>query len=57
MSQNPAAITVDQLRNREIVAADMLHAVTENGTGRRTLITAPGEPLSLFGRKMAGHDA
>ena len=57
MSQNPTAITVDQLRNREIVAADLLDAVAANTSARNPVITAPSEPLSVFGRKMTGHDA
>lgn len=57
MSQSPAAqITLDQLRNREIVAADLIPAIAADA-GRRTIITAPSEPLSVFGRKMTGHDA
>lgn len=57
MSQSPAAqITIDQLRNREIVAADLLPALAADA-GRRTIITAPSAPLSVFGRKMTGHDA
>lgn len=58
MSQNPAAqITIDQLRNREIVAADLLTAAAANPGDRRTIITAPGEPMSVFGRKLAGHES
>jgi hypothetical protein len=62
MSQSPAAqITIDQLRNREIVASDLLRTAAANPAadhGRRSnVITAPSEPMSVFGRKMAGHDA
>jgi hypothetical protein len=57
MSQNPSAqITIDQLRNREIVAADLLHAVAVNPSARSTAINAPSGPLSVFGRKIVGHD-
>lgn len=55
MSQNAAAITVDQLRNEEIVAADLLRATTATPGGRRTSVSAASTPLSVFGRKMAGH--
>jgi hypothetical protein len=58
MSQSPAAeITIDQLRNSEIVAADLVEAAALNPGGRRTIITAPGEPMSVFGRKLAGHES
>lgn len=50
-----STITLDQLRNREIVAADLLTAATESQGAHATIITAPGGPLSVFGRKMAGH--
>lgn len=57
MSLNPADITVDQLRNGEIVASDLLHAAAATPADRRTAIASPGAPLSVFGRKMVGHDA
>lgn len=58
MSQSPTAqITLDQLRNREIVAADLVSAGAANAGARSTVITAPSAPLSVFGRKMTGHDA
>ncbi|GAA4033829.1 hypothetical protein GCM10023063_17090 [Arthrobacter methylotrophus] len=57
MSQNPSQqITVDQLRSREIVVSDLVGAVAAKTGARRTAITAPSEPLSVFGRKMTGHD-
>lgn len=61
MSQSPVTpITTDQLRNREIVAADLLRAAAwnpaENPGDRRTIITAPSAPMSVFGRKLAGHE-
>lgn len=60
-----STITLDQLRNREIVAADLLN-IGEAGRGhtapiqagaRATIITAPSAPMSVFGRKMAGHES
>jgi hypothetical protein len=58
MSQNPAVqITTDQLRNREIVATDLLATAAANPGDRRTIITAPSEPMSVFGRKLAGHES
>lgn len=62
MSQSPAApITTDQLRNREIAATDLLRTAAwnpaSNPGGRQTIITAPAGPMSVFGRKLAGHDA
>lgn len=55
MAQNPA-ITEDQLRNREIAAADLISS-DSFPAGAGHVITAPGRPLSVFGRKIAGHDA
>jgi hypothetical protein len=58
MSQSPSAqITIDQLRNREIIAADLLNTAGAQAGARTTAISAPSEPLSRFGRKLAGHDA
>lgn len=56
MSQSPAPITINQLRNREIIATDLLTSAPE-ADRRQTIITAPSEPMSVFGRKLAGHDA
>lgn len=50
-------ITIDQLRNSEIVAADLLPADGIVVGRRRSVITAPSEPLSVFGRKLAGHES
>ncbi|MET4144025.1 hypothetical protein [Arthrobacter sp. UYCo732] len=55
MSEN-TTISTGQLRNREIVAADLLHTIEANPDARRTALTVPSEPLSVFGRKMAGHE-
>lgn len=60
-----SAITLDQLRNREIVASDLLragdtggvHTTTATSSARATIITAPSAPVSVFGRKMAGHES
>jgi hypothetical protein len=58
MSHNTAAqITTDQLRNREIVVADLLQASATKPGDHRTIITAPSEPMSVFGRKLAGHES
>jgi hypothetical protein len=57
MSQSPAApITTDQLRNREIAASDLLATASANPGGRQTIITAPSAPMSVFARKLAGHE-
>lgn len=48
-------ITTDQLRNREIVASDLLTAATAQAP-RLTIAAAPSAPLSVFGRKMFGHE-
>lgn len=58
MSQSPAAqITIDQLRNREIIATDLLATAAANPGDRQSIITAPAAPLSVFGRKLAGHES
>ncbi|QOT19221.1 hypothetical protein [Paenarthrobacter sp. YJN-5] len=57
MSQGPAPITIDQLRNREISATDLPTLAPAEADRRQTIITAPSEPVSVFGRKLAGHDA
>lgn len=49
------AITIDQLRNHEIGAAELLSSAARNNDGGRTIVTAPTAPLSVFGRKLAGH--
>lgn len=49
-------ITADQLRNREILAADLLGTATAQAGPRTTIATAPSTPLSVFGRKMVGHE-
>jgi hypothetical protein len=59
-----STITTDQLRNREIAAADLLrtsddarlHSAPVQSSTRATIITAPSAPMSVFGRKMAGHE-
>ncbi|ACL42364.1 hypothetical protein Achl_4413 (plasmid) [Pseudarthrobacter chlorophenolicus A6] len=50
-----STITIDQLRNREIGAAELLATAGENDDRSRNIVTAPGAPLSVFGRKLAGH--
>ncbi|WP_422759075.1 hypothetical protein [Paenarthrobacter sp. C1] len=57
MSQSPAPITIDQLRNREIIATKLLTSAPAEADRRQTIITAPSGPMSVFGRKLAGHDA
>lgn len=52
-----STITLDQLRDREIVAADLLDTVQATPDARRTALTVPSIPLSVFGRKMAGHES
>lgn len=55
MSQNAPAITRDQLRNEEIVVADLIRTTAATTGVRRTVISTAGAPLSVFGRKLAGH--
>ncbi|MBG0738687.1 hypothetical protein IV500_04530 [Paeniglutamicibacter antarcticus] len=50
-------ITIDQLRKREIVTVDLLDSAAPNAGDRRDIITAPVQPLSVFSRKVTGHDS
>lgn len=55
MSQ-PSTITIEQLRRREINAADLLRAEPSAAGSRPSALTVPSAPLSVFGRKVIGHD-
>lgn len=57
MTQQATAepITPEQLRGREISAAGLL-AAAPAGHARPGIVHAASAPLSVFGRKVAGHD-
>lgn len=57
MSQPSATITIDQLRNREIAVTDLLRTAAPTVPARLGHLGAPVEPLSVFGRKIVGHDS